>query len=153
MLTKNLQQVESRGGTLCYLLIGVENMAALSQQYGRTLHKELLRSIARRLQQLVRPLDVLVRIDGNHFALITRMPESQEYSPASFKRIYDGLNMKSFKTNEGFISIKVGVSLTELNSKALPATADQLMSLAIKNLPNSYSSARIDAVRLNLPPH
>lgn len=152
MLAKNLQQVESRGGTLCYVLIGVENMADLSLQYGRTIHKELLRSIARRLQQLVRPLDVLVRTDGNHFALIARMREHQSSSPASFKRIYDGLNMKSFKTNEGFISIKVGVSLIELSSKALPTTPDQLMRLAAKNLPNSYSSARIDAVRLNLPP-
>ncbi|QEY59591.1 diguanylate cyclase [Pseudomonas sp. C27(2019)] len=151
MLSKNLQQIESRGGTLCYLLIGVENMATLSQTYGRTTHKELLRSIAQRLQQLIRPLDVLVRVDGNHFALIARINEHQEFSPASFKRIYDGLNMKSFKTNEGFISIKIGVSLIELNSKALPTTADQLMSLASKNLPNSYSSARIDAMRLNLP--
>jgi len=80
------------------------------------------------------------------------MREHQSSSPASFKRIYDGLNMKSFKTNEGFISIKVGVSLIELSSKALPTTPDQLMRLAAKNLPNSYSSARIDAVRLNLPP-
>ncbi len=152
MLSKNLQYVESRGGTLCYLLIGIENMAVLSQQYGREVHKELLRSIARRLQQSVRPLDVLARIDGNHFALITHMREHQEYSLASFKRIYDGLNMKSFKTSEGFISIKVGVSLIELNSKALPTTADQLMRLAVKNLPNSYSSARIDAVRLHSSP-
>lgn len=152
MLSKNLRQVESRGGTLCYLLLGVENMAALSQQHGREVHKELLRSIARRLQQLVRPLDVLVRLDGNHFALIARMQEHKEYSPASFKRIYDGLNMRSFKTKDGFISIKVGVSLIELSSKALPASAGQIISLAAKNLPNSYSSARIDAVRLHLPP-
>lgn len=151
MLSKNLLQVESRGGVLCYLLIGVENMAALSQQYGRTTHKELLRSIAQRLQQLVRPMDVLARLDGNHFALIARMNEHQEHSPTSFKRIYDGLNIKSFKTNEGFISIKVGISLIELNSKALPVTADQLIRLAAKHLPNSYSSARIDAVRLHLP--
>ena len=80
------------------------------------------------------------------------MQEHKEYSPASFKRIYDGLNMRSFKTKDGFISIKVGVSLIELSSKALPASAGQIISLAAKNLPNSYSSARIDAVRLHLPP-
>ena len=152
MLIKNIKQIESRGGTLCYLLIGIENMASLSKQYGRATHKELLRSIARRLQQLVRPLDVLVRLDGNHFALITRVGKEQEYSQASFKRIYDGLNNKSFKTNDGFISVKVGISLVALNAQALPLTDEQLIHLAAKQLPSSYSSGRIDAVRLTLPP-
>lgn len=151
MLTKNLQQVEARGGTLCYVLIGIENMATLSQQYGRTIHKELLRSIARRLQQLVRPLDVLARLDGNHFALITRLSEQQEYSPASFKRLYDSLNIKSFKTSEGFISLKAGISLITLNNKALPATTEQVIRLAAKHLSNSYNNSRIEAVHINLP--
>ena len=151
MLVCNLRQLESRGGTLCYLLIGIQNMAELSQQFGRQIHKELLCSIARRLQQLVRPLDVLVRLDGNHFALITLLEDSQECTPASFKRLHDGLNLKSFKTSEGFINTKTGISLIGLNAKALPATPDQIIALAVKHLPNSYSSARIEAVRLNTP--
>ena len=151
MLTSNLKQIESRGGTLCYLLIGVENMAALSKQFGRQIHKELLCSVARRLQQLIRPLDVLVRIDGNHFALITLLDDLQECTPVSFKRLHDGLNIKSFKPSEGFINIKVGISLIGLNAKALPATPDQLINLASKRLPNSYASGRIDALRLNIP--
>lgn len=84
------------------------------------------------------------------FTSKTAMNEHQEYSPSNFKRIYDGLNIKSFKANEVFISIKVGISLIELNSKALLVTADQLIRLAAKYLPNSYSSARIDAVCLHL---
>ena len=151
MLTKNLQQVESRGGSLCYLLIGVENLASLTQQYGRTIHKELLRSIAQRLQQLVRPLDVLVRLDGNHFALLTHLGDSQEYSPASFKRIHDGLNIKSFKTSAGFINLKTGICLVTLSNKALPMQPEQVTELAEKNLPNSYDSGRINALHLNAP--
>ena len=151
MLTSNLKQIESRGGTLCYLLIGVENMTALSKQFGRQTHKELLCLIARRLQQLVRPLDVLVRLDGNHFALITLLDDLQECNPASFKRLYDGLNVKSFKTSEGFINIKAGISLIGLNAKALPATPEQLIDLAAQRLPESYASGRIDALRLTVP--
>lgn len=85
------------------------------------------------------------------FTSKTAMNEHQEYSPSNFKRIYDGLNIKSFKSSKGLISIKAGISLIELNSKALLVTADQLIRLAAKHLPNSYSSARIDAVRLHLP--
>ena len=151
MLACNLRQIESRGGTLCYLLIGIENMAELSRQFGREIHKELLCSIARRLQQLVRPLDVLVRLDGNHFALITLLDDLQECTAASFKRLHDGLNLKSFKTSQGFINTKAGISLVGLNAKALPTSSEQLITLAAKHLPSSYSSMRIEAVRLNLP--
>ncbi|NLY12942.1 MAG: response regulator [Gammaproteobacteria bacterium] len=151
MLAKNLRQIESRGGSLCYLLIGIENMPELSQQYGRTMHKELLRAIAQRLQQLIRPLDVLARIDGNHFAVLTQPGELQAYSPASFKRIHDALNIKSFKIKEDFIRLKAGVSLITLDSKALPAKPEHIIHLASKHLPNSYASNRIDAVRLNQP--
>lgn len=151
MLGSNLRQLEARGGTLCYLLIGIENMAALSQEFGRQLHKELLCSIARRLQQLIRPLDVLVRLDGNHFAMITLLDDLQECTPISFKRLYDGLNIKSFKTSEGFINIKAGISLIGLNAKALPATPDQLINVASKHLPSSYASGRIEALRLSIP--
>ena len=126
-------------------------MAELSKQFGSQTHKELLCSVARRLQQLIRPLDVLVGIDGNHFALITLLDDLQECSPVSFKRLHDGLNIKSFKTSEGFINIKVGIRLIGLNAKALPATPDQLINLASKRLPNSYASGRIDALRLNIP--
>ena len=151
MLIKNLRQTESRGGTLCYLLIGVENMALLSQLYGRAVHKELLCAIAQRLQQLVRPLDILARLDGNHFVLLTHLGAQQEYSPASFKRIYDCLNIKSFKTCEGFIYLKTGISLIAMNNKALPIKPEQLISLASKNLPDSYASSRINTVHLTSP--
>lgn len=151
MLTSNLRQIESRGGALCYLLIGVENMSALSQQFGKKAHKELLCSIARRLQQLVRPLDVLVRLDGNHFALITLLDAHQTFTQTSFKRLYDGLNVKSFKTSEGFINIKVGISMITVNTKALPTTPEQLMGLAAKQLPQSYANGRIDTLQLLFP--
>lgn len=151
MLSSNLRQLESRGGALCYLLIGIENMARLSQQFGRQVHKELLCSVARRLQQLVRPLDVLVRLDGNHFALIALLDEQQEYTSASFKRVYDGLNVKSFKTSQGFINIKTGISMVGLNAKALPLTPEQLINLATKNLPSSYVNGRIEVLRIQTP--
>lgn len=147
----SLRQVESRGGALCYLLIGLQDVHTLHQQHGDAFYNELLSGVARRLQQLVRPLDVLVRLDESHFGLITLLSDLHECSPSSFKRLHEGINLKAFKTSEGFVSLKAGISLIGLDAKGLPRTPEQIIQHAEKLLPESYSSGRVTAVRLPLP--
>lgn len=150
-LTDSLRQVESRGGAVCYLLIGLPDAMALRRQYGETFYNELLHGIARRLQQLVRPLDVLTRLDGEHFGLITLLDDLHECSPSSFKRLHEGLNLKAFKTSEGFITLKAGIGLVGLDARALPVQAEQLLEQARRLLPDAYASGRVAAVRLPAP--
>lgn len=150
-LSDSLRQVESRGGALCYLLIGLHDAPALRVQYGSEFYNELLHGVARRLQQLVRPLDVLTRLDDNHFGLITLLEDLHECSPSSFKRLHEGLNLKAFKTSEGFITLKAGISLVGMDGKALPVDVEILIDQAAKLLPESYASGRVSAIRLPLP--
>ncbi len=149
-LADSLRQVESRGGAVCYLLIGLPEAVQLRGQYGERFFNELMHSAARRLQQLVRPLDVLTRLDDNHFGLITLLDDLQECSPSSFKRLHEGLNLKAFKTSEGFITLKAGISLVGLDAKALPTDPEQLIQHAEKLLAESYVSGRVAAMRLPL---
>ncbi|MDI5994719.1 response regulator [Pseudomonas sp. MDMC216] len=150
-LTDSLRQIESRGGAVCYLLIGLQDAGQLHNQYGDRFFNELLHGVARRLQQLVRPLDVLTRLDDNHFGLITLLDDLHECSPSSFKRLHEGLNFKAFKTSEGFITLKAGISLVGLDTKALPTDPEQLIQHAQNLLPESYVSGRVAAMRLPLP--
>ena len=150
-LSDSLRQIESRGGAVCYLLIGLPEATQLRSRYGERFFNELLHSAARRLQQLVRPLDVLTRLDDNHFGLITLLEDLQECSPSSFKRLHEGLNLKAFKTSEGFISLKAGISLVGIDAKALPTDPEQLIQHAEKLLAESYASGRVAAMRLPLP--
>lgn len=150
-LSDSLRQIESRGGAVCYLLIGQQDAGTLRSQYGNTFYNELLHGVARRLQQLVRPLDVLARIDDNHFALITLIDDLQECSPSSFKRLHEGLNLKAFKTSEGFITLKAGISLVGLDAKSLPLDPNHLISHAARLLPDSYASGRVNAARMPQP--
>ena len=62
-----------------------------------------------------------------------------------------GINLKAFKTSEGFISLKAGISLVGLDAKGLPCTPEQIISHAEKLLPESHSSGRVTALRLPLP--
>ncbi|HEX5843469.1 MAG TPA: response regulator [Pseudomonas sp.] len=150
-LLDSLRQVESRGGALCYLLIGLQDIEALHLQYGESFYNELLSSVARRLQQLVRPLDILVRQDEMHFGMIAMLADLHECSPSSFKRLHEGINLKAFKTSEGFISLKAGISLVGLDAKGLPCTPQSLMLHAANILPDSYSSGLVSALRLPAP--
>jgi diguanylate cyclase (GGDEF)-like protein len=150
-LADSLRQVESRGGALCYLLIGLQEVASPHKPHDEAFRHELLHGVARRLQQLVRPLDVLARLDDQHFALITMHGDLQECSPSSFKRLHEGLNLKAFKTSEGFISLKAGISLVGLDAKSLPIEAQTLIDQASALLPDAHASGRINAVRLPLP--
>lgn len=145
-----LRQVESRGGAVCYLLIGLQEGEALRRQYGNGFWNEVLHGVARRLQQLVRPLDVLTRVDDTHFGMIAMLEDLQECSPSSFKRVHEGLNLKAFKTSEGFISLKAGIALVGMDAKALPVAPQYLLSEAARALPDSYASGRVSAVRLPL---
>ncbi|MGP0172004.1 response regulator [Pseudomonas sp. NCHU5208] len=149
-MTDSLRQIESRGGALCYLLIGLQEVEQLRSKHGERFYNELIHGVARRLQQLVRPLDVLSRLDGNHFGLLTLLEDLHECSPSSFKRLHEGLNLKAFKTSEGFITLKAGISLVGLDAKALPLEADNLMQHAEKALPDAYASGRVAATRLPL---
>ena len=150
-MADSLRQVESRGGALCYLLIGLQEANELRSKHGERFHNELIHGIARRLQQLVRPLDVLTRLDDNHFGLITLLEDLHECSPSSFKRLHDGLNLKAFKTSEGFITLKAGISLVGLDVKALPIEVEQVLQHAERVLPEAYASGRVTALRLPQP--
>ncbi len=147
-LADSLRQVETRGGALCYLLVGMPEAPVLRQRHGEAFHRELLLGVARRLQQLVRPLDVLVRLDEQHFALITLVEDLHECSSSSFKRLHDGLNLKAFKTSEGFISLKAGIAMLGLDSGALPLGIDELLQRTEALLPDAYASGRIATCRL-----
>lgn len=150
-LGDSLRQVESRGGAICYLVIGLPEIAGQRQRYGERFYQELLHGVARRLQQLVRPLDILTRLDDNHFGLLALVDDLQACSPSSFKRLHEGLNIKAFKTSEGFISLKAGIGLVSLDASALPIDPRLVIERAESLLPDAYSTGRIVPMRLKQP--
>ena len=83
--------------------------------------------------------------------LVALLDDLHECSPSSFKRLHEGLNLKAFKTSEGFISLKAGISLVGLDAKSLPVDPPYLFAEAARLLPEAYSSGRVSAVRLPLP--
>lgn len=147
-LTDSLRQVQARGGALCYLLIGLQNAGQLQREHGSDGYDELLQGVARRLQQMVRPLDVLGRLDDQHFVLLTLPPDLSECAPSSFKRLHDGINLKAFLTSAGPVEVVAGISLIGADRDSLPDTPQALFDEARALLAESYDSGLVSARRL-----
>lgn len=135
-----LRQAQSRGGAACYLLIQVANYGELDRQLPKPVFLQLIAGVARRLRQLVRPLDIAVRVNPQQFALVTHQQDIGQCVPASFRRLLDGLNQKEFKTQAGFFPVRctiaiiaadVGTGLPE--PEAMMNRAESLLPLAAEH--------------------
>lgn len=147
-LTEVLRNVESRGGACCLVVMGVQNLPALSERFGDTVQQEVLRGTARRLQQLVRPTDVIARVDDNAFAIVTIADQAADLKPASFRRLHDGLNLKAFKTSEGYLSIRAGMVICTLSNQQAAPEAEALLQQVENHLNDAYETNLITEARL-----
>ncbi|MBA6418518.1 GGDEF domain-containing response regulator [Pseudomonas neustonica] len=146
-LKEALRSVDSRGGACCVVLLGVQNLVSLGDRFGEAVQSEVLRGTARRLQQLVRPTDVIARVATNAFAIVTLADDAEECKPNSFRRLHDGLNLKAFKTTEGYLSIRAGMALcTVTNKDDLPSPED-LLAKVEDHLQQAYETNLITEVR------
>ena len=107
-----LRQADARGGAACLVLLRVEGFARLREELGRAGSRALLLQVSRRLQQLVRPMDVLARTGINTFALVTYQPGVEQCQPASFQRLHDSLTRLPFEVNERLVHLEVSMGLS-----------------------------------------
>ncbi|MCC2639089.1 MAG: response regulator with domain [Moraxellaceae bacterium] len=146
-LDEALKHVGSRGGAACYKLLTIANFDVLRKQYPPVILSQLLLAVARRLRQLVRPLDVVTRISPSQFAIITTQPSLEHCSGDNYRRLYEGINTKAFKTTAGFLSVKVLLTISACDNDALAPNPEALMSLAQAQVPKALDTSAIVSVR------
>lgn len=146
-LDETLKHVGSRGGAACYMLLTIGNFEALRKQYPPAILSQLLLAVARRLRQLVRPLDVVTRISPSQFAIVTHQPSLEHCSSDNYRRLYDGINHKAFKTAAGFLSIKMLLTISACDERALAPEPETLMTLAQQQVGKAQEISDIVSVR------
>jgi diguanylate cyclase (GGDEF)-like protein len=146
-LTAAMEQAESRRMAACLLLVGVDNVAALTERYGPPAVDELMSGIGSKIRTLVRPLDLVTRPEPGIFAVITLHPSIDECTSSTFQRIFDGLYLNSFKTSEAYIPVSVGISITAADAQTGFPHPRQLMRQAVHALGESFESGQIEVQR------
>lgn len=152
-LDATLRESETRGGAACLLLVGVNNLEVIKNQYEPGSIDELMSGISAKIRQLVRPLDIVTRPEPNIFAVTTLQENLKNCTSQSFRRIFDSLYMHSFKTSEGYIPVVVGVSITAADASTGHPRGRELMEFAYRGLTRSFETGIISVKPYDPSPH
>lgn len=138
-----IKHAETRGGAACLLLVGINNLSVIEEQYEQPIVDEVMSGMGVKVRQLVRPLDVVTRPDANVFAVITLQPDIQNCTSQSFRRIFDSLYMHSFETSEGYIPVVVGVSVSAADAQTGFPQPKNFIRHAYEGLTRSFDTGLI----------
>jgi diguanylate cyclase (GGDEF)-like protein len=148
-LSDTMKEAEARGGAACLLLVGINNLSVVEEQYDQSIVDELMSGIGAKVRQLVRPLDVVTRPEANMFAVITLQKDIANCTSQSFRRILDNLYMHSFETSEGHIPVVVGVSISAADSGTGFPQAKHFMRHAYQGLTHSFDTGLITVAQFD----
>lgn len=150
-LSDCVRHSQQRGGAACYLLMSIANYAELEKKMPRAVFSQLVVAVARRLRQLVRPLDTVTRVAPDRFALIMHQPDIRQCAASGFKRLLDGINRKEFKTQTGFVAIHCAISLVAADQNTGFPEPEPMMQRAEGLLPRAIETNLIIAQRWQPP--
>jgi diguanylate cyclase (GGDEF)-like protein len=142
-IVDTLRQVERRGGASCLLTLGIKNHDDLRRTYEQVVVDEVVKLTADRLRQLLRPLDTITRSDESAFCAIMHVAKLEDCSASSFRRIFEGLNLRSFKTAEGYIAVDIGLSITACHSDFGIPEPQEYLELGRQKLTEAYETGLI----------
>lgn len=70
VLQGELDRVARSGDTTLLLMVDIDHFKQVNDRYGHTVGDQVLRHVAQRLTQCIRPMDTLVRYGGEEFAIV-----------------------------------------------------------------------------------
>ncbi len=113
-----LRHVDARGGAACLCVVRIHDFARLAHRHGERVAEELLEITARRLNQSVRPLDVVARLSEHDFGLLMHQERAEQCHPGALQRIQRALNLRPYRTSSGYIPITVNMAMCTLDKEA-----------------------------------
>jgi len=78
-----LQALRSSDTEVCILRVGIDGLDSVTERYGQCASDQVLLQVAKRLRQLAREKDVVMRLHGAEFALLVACPA---HEAAAFAR-------------------------------------------------------------------
>lgn len=135
-----LQLVLNRGGAVCCGFLSITDSAPLLEKHGTAVYDEILVSVARRLQRLVRPGDVVARISDSEFVVGMHYIDDSHVRGKTFKRIMQGINLRPIKTESGYVNVTSAMAMCCNREGQTLITAEALMDCAAKKIPVSVKT-------------
>ncbi|HSG88605.1 MAG TPA: response regulator [Pseudomonadales bacterium] len=122
-----VRQVASRGGAACVLLIAIYDYAELAADNDPADVNRVLRAAAARLEQLVRPMDVVTRTRPDTFAVLMHQDTLERCAGKAFRRIQQELSNVKVETMSGVKAVKVVMAAGAADAGGGIPTPDELL--------------------------
>ncbi len=146
-LQATIQHAQSRGGAACLMVIHIDNYNNLQQEHGKIILREIMMGVARRLRQLVRPLDVVARLANEEFVIITHQSDISQANALTYRRIYEAFNVKALKTAKGFINLKASMCMSAADTETGFPAPDKMLAITKQQIDQARAIGRLMVIK------
>lgn len=122
-----------------YLLIGIDNLAAINKTYGFDISDQMIVAISDRLRSCIRSSDMVGRMSGNKFGVVLSRCEPADL-PGAADKILAVVNSRFADTASGPIPVTVSVGGVSLPGQA--NTSEEAMTYAEEMLQHAKLNGR-----------
>lgn len=130
-LDNGVERAIQRNTNLAVLFIDIDEFKRINDSLGHDIGDELLKTVAKRIQSSIRPMDVVARLGGDEFIVFISDLNNQDITDRIAHQLLENLR-KPIKINQYdvHISVSIGISIgpgDSSDSKTLMKNADLAM--------------------------
>lgn len=131
---------------IALMFLDLDGFKHVNDTWGHDMGDHVLKTVAMRLQGLLRPADTVARLGGDEFVVLLDNPANRDnVGQVAIRVIREVGEPVEFNGNTGFVGTSIGVALfqsaTETPAEALLKMADDAMYLSKAAGKNTYTFA------------
>ena len=140
--------LEQRGLRLCVLHVGLDRLGPITERYGVDAGEQILRQVARRLRQLVREDDRVLRVEAHEFVLLLAAPHTEclgftrSMSARIKAELQRPLNYRTLSTLH--IGCSVGLAIWPMHGDTLDAVLEHAAEMLASVRPRQADAQTLE---------
>lgn len=132
-LDRMLRRSQRSGCALSVILIDIDYFKRVNDTWGHLVGDEVLRVFAERIRSVLRPDQILCRLGGEEFVILTEKACLKETLLCA-ERIRQNVAELPFPTQAGSLTVTCSLGVAEAGGISLPVTVDLLLAAADQQL-------------------
>lgn len=146
-----MRHCDARGGASCLALTRINDFEMLRRRHGDKVGEEIIEATSVRLQQSVRPLDVVTRVGHAEFGILMAQEDLAHCHPNAFRRVHQALNLRAYKTSAGFLTVTSAISICGVAPGQERVAPAEVVEFVRKHLDQAQLSGRVLTTQFKAP--
>jgi len=129
-LESNLLDASARHGGVCLVMLNIDNFEKMNSRYGHDVSDEILIGFTRRIRRIIRPTDLVARMDGEEFGIIMHYTRAENFRHTTLERMLSSINQRPFKTDAGNLTLTASIGVCFYKGDTSPPSVQSLIKCA-----------------------